>query len=651
MFRTHLSGSLCAAIALGAILPAQQVVVTQNGTTDRLMSFSPVDGSLLSDDLFSLDDTTQVSATLVGNEVWVTQQIADRIVRYDVCGNRLGEIGPTFTGGGLDNIRGINFIGGVVYVCNDGGNNGATINSLVTFDTAGNHLGTLPLSDSPSPFSVIPFNGNLLVASSSAGDDVHEYTTAGVSVGLFHDSTSINFAHQIAPASDGNYWCATFTSDSIVKLDAATGNILSTFSTDNTRGVYELQNGNLLWTNSSGAYVYDVVSATSTLVVAGNCYHLNEVSLDFACHETLGSGCHAVFSDHFELFTDVASAQTALEGNVLQYTPSGNGYIANWIPAAAVPLFVAPSAGATIIANGSTTTESFTPSSPIPVPGGTAATWTVSSEGILTAAATGNQGTDTSPSLADVADETELAFYSWFSQNPTETGSGNIVWEEIGSVLYVTFDGVEISGGTPTASPSTYQWQIDMVSGNVLMLWVSFTPNSSAADVLVGCTLAGAGNTPVSQSLAAANGLVVAPEADLLPLTLSANPPPVINPNTLVTFTASNAPEFVPGSGVYVGTMFLSFTPLPGGVDLTGILASRPGCSAYIGSLDLALSAAVSTTPDLTWDVDFSNTLFFPGAFVGSQAIALFDSNFPLLNGEDSGLVFSNGLVSTTYAQ
>jgi hypothetical protein len=95
-------------------------------------------------------------------------------------------------------------------------------------------------------------------------------------------------------------------------------------------------------------------------------------------------------------------------------------------------------------------------------------------------------------------------------------------------VLLVTFEGVEFSGGTPTLAPSTFQWQVDMTTGDVKMLWTSFSASNSTSDVLVGCTLAGAGLTPVSQGLTQ-TGYVLEPDATLVPMTLSASPRPVIN--------------------------------------------------------------------------------------------------------------------------
>ena len=274
------------AAAFASALSAQQVLVTYDATSDRLIAFSPVDGSVVDTNYFPVPATVQVSAIDVLGDLWVSEQTGDRIVRYDACGNVLGTMGPTLAGGGLDNIRGMAFVNGLVYVTNDGTNNGATADSLVVFDPAGNYVNTLALSNSPSPFSVMAWQGDLLVASFAAGNDVHRYTTNGISVGLFHDSTAVNLAHTISQASDGNVWCSTFTSNTLVKLDANTGAILTTLpASGNPRGIYELANGNLLWTNSNGANVYDTVALTTSVVFAGSCYQVNPFTHVKACHK------------------------------------------------------------------------------------------------------------------------------------------------------------------------------------------------------------------------------------------------------------------------------------------------------------------------------------------------------------------------------
>ncbi|MBX3464170.1 MAG: hypothetical protein KF830_13430, partial [Planctomycetes bacterium] len=206
-------------------------------------------------------------------------------------------------------------------------------------------------------------------------------------------------------------------------------------------------------------------------------------------------------------------------------------------------------------------------------------------------------------------------------------------------------------GGTPTVAPATFQFQVNMTTGDVLVVWTSFSASNSTADVLVGCTLAGTGQTPVSVPLATSTPFQLQPDLTLAPLTLAAAPAPVINPSTLVTYTATNVPEFVPGSGLYLGTMFLSVNPLPGGFDLTGILTTVPGCNAYIATLDLDLGAGLAFAPTLSWSFPFSNAFFAPGNLVAAQAVALFDGAFPLPNGEAGGFLLSNAVLSTTYPQ
>jgi hypothetical protein len=122
----------------------------------------------------------------------------------------------------------------------------------------------------------------------------------------------------------------------------------------------------------------------------------------------------------------------------------------------------------------------------------------------------------------------------------------------------------------------------------------------------------------------------------------------VINPSTLVTYTATNVPEFAPGQ--YLGALFFSLNPFPTGLDLVNILTTVPGCSVYLLTLDANIGA-FSSTPTLTWSLTFSTPVFAPGNIVAAQAVALFDPSSPLPNGEQGGYLLSNAVHSTTYAQ
>lgn len=264
-----------AAVLLAGILPAQ-VVITAN-TAGAVVALSPVDGSLVNANLVPIATTggTKVGCIEVNGEVWVSEQTGDRIVRYAPNGTVLGVIGPTFAGGGLDNCRGMSLVNGLVHIANDGSGNGAVADSLTVFDPAGNFVAAYPLPSTTSPYSVIDHQGGLLVASAAANDDLHRYTYAGTSLGTFHNTTAIDFAHQVARANDGHVWCATFTTSTLVKLDTNTGAVLASFPATNARGVFHLANGNLLWTSSTGVRVLDVTTQSSTLIASGAFGHLS----------------------------------------------------------------------------------------------------------------------------------------------------------------------------------------------------------------------------------------------------------------------------------------------------------------------------------------------------------------------------------------
>jgi hypothetical protein len=388
-------------------------------------------------------------------------------------------------------------------------------------------------------------------------------------------------------------------------------------------------------------------------VLAPHITALQMRDLSAAYHQNFGSGCHSfsgpdLNSNLMEAFAGTPAAKAALDGNALLFNLAGNGYAATWLPGVASAFYVPPTAAATVVANADDTTTTFSPSVPVPVPGGLAAQWTVSSNGVLTAAALGNQGTAFGATLAATATATGLAWYNWRDYNPFAANSGKVKTEEVGGVLYVTFDGVYEYN---TTNPATFQWQVNLATGDVTMVWVSMATSTNTTTMVVGATLAGAGPTPVSTPLSSAVPFIMTPPPGLAPLTLSASPAPIINPSTVVTYTIGNVPEFVPGSGVYLSLVFLSVNPQPAGIDLTGLLTTVPGCRAYIGTLDFSFGTALTTVPTNTASFSFFAPAFTPGTTIAAQAVALFDPAFPLLNGESGGFLLSNGVLSVAQPQ
>ncbi len=241
-----------------------QLLMMPDSTNNRLVTFSAVDGSLVNSNVFALPGGTPVHAMLVGTEIWISEQLGDRVVRYDQTGTILGQLGTA----GLDNVRGMGQFGGKVYVTSTGTANGAPGRQVRMYDIAGNDLGNF-LTPASSGFHVFPHQGGLLVSSDAANDDIHRYDLSGNSLGVFHNSTSLNFAEQMDYSLAGDILVAAFSSNQVVRLDPNTGAILGTFAASGARGVKQLANGNIMWTNSAGAHVYNVGTGTSSQVYAG----------------------------------------------------------------------------------------------------------------------------------------------------------------------------------------------------------------------------------------------------------------------------------------------------------------------------------------------------------------------------------------------
>jgi hypothetical protein len=266
--RRFLACFSAAIIAVGAAY-AQPWVIMPDSTNNRLVAFDPNTGAVVNTNVFGLQGGTPIHAIQVGNEFWISEQVGDRIGRWSFDGTHLGNIGGQFAGGGLDNIRGMIQVGGTIYVANSGTANNAPGNAVVMFDLNGNNLGNFStVGLAPSPWAFLEHQGGLLVSSSAANDDIHHFTLGGSSLGTFHNSTSLNFVQQMARAANGNVLAAGFSSNNVVWMDNS-GNIVNSFTASGARGVYQLGNGNILWSNSAGAHIFDVNTMTSSLVYAG----------------------------------------------------------------------------------------------------------------------------------------------------------------------------------------------------------------------------------------------------------------------------------------------------------------------------------------------------------------------------------------------
>jgi hypothetical protein len=266
----RIAAAVCVVVGVAGLAgsaAAQQYLMMPDSAAanNRMVLFSPEDGSLVNDNYFALAGGTPIHAMQVANQIWVSEQTGDRISRWTLTGEAIDPII-----GAMDNIRGMEMVGGTVYLSNGGSQNGSPgASTVIMFDEAGSTTGFFSTAGlAPSPFSVLHHQGGLLVGASGTPDDIHRFDLAGNSLGTFHTSTSIGFVEQLSHASNGDVLAAGFTTGGIVRFEPTTGAIISSFTAGGARGVYQLNNGNIIWSNSAGVHVHDVNTGASTNVYA-----------------------------------------------------------------------------------------------------------------------------------------------------------------------------------------------------------------------------------------------------------------------------------------------------------------------------------------------------------------------------------------------
>jgi hypothetical protein len=250
-----------AGLATGATADEFLLIMDSGDDIGRL--FDPTDGSLVDD--FFIDGaaagmSTPIEGVMVEGEIWISDQIGDALYRFDPEGAFLGTVT-----GGMDNIRGIEYVDGVVYVSNSGEGGGAPGDAVVMFDADGNPLGSWPAGD---PFDVLAFGGDLMIANIAA-DRLDLHQRDGEFIEIF-SAPGIDFPEQVSlKSSDGNVLVGTFSAPAgVYELDGTTGGVLNYWAATGVRGVWELGNGNILFTNSSGVYTIDPATGDITLINA-----------------------------------------------------------------------------------------------------------------------------------------------------------------------------------------------------------------------------------------------------------------------------------------------------------------------------------------------------------------------------------------------
>ncbi|MFN7589141.1 MAG: hypothetical protein ACK5UQ_11750 [Planctomycetota bacterium] len=403
-----------------------------------------------------------------------------------------------------------------------------------------------------------------------------------------------------------------------------------------------------VWENWTTLGSFDLAGQSVLFVPTGVGYTWVPTPCPSGTNVAYGTGCYsAPGTGVYEFHTDAAVASAALQGNAMTMIPTGFGYTGLWLAGGATA-FIAPTGAATsLTATDDGILTGIALPAPMPTPNGPVTTISIASNAVIGLGTTANNGGDFTPTGAEFSNAAGACFYAWHDYNPGEVGSGAIKTEQVGNVFCVTWDGVENYSTPLGPNPGTMQFQLDLTTGAVTMLWTVVDANITStfgSPHLVGWKAGGAITDPGSQVLATALPLTTA--SQLLPMTLAASPSPVSTPTTgsTVVYTTGAMPEFAPGAGIYVGINILSLTQIPApGVDL--VIIGAPGCPALIGTLDVVLNL-VGVTP--------TNTSALPlpaglpsGIQIFAQSAALIVPN-SLPNGQNAfGLTTSNGIAST----
>ena len=205
---------------------------------------------------------------------------------------------------------------------------------------------------------------------------------------------------------------------------------------------------------------------------------------------------------------------------------------------------------------------------------------------------------------------------------------GQILAEEIGGVLFVTFVGVE-SYPDLVANPNNMQFQLTLATGDITIAWDLIDPDTTSlfgSAHLVGVTSPGVSLDPGATVLATNGPFVTGPDAP--GLALDANLPR-LGQNWDITTT--NIDPVSPIAITFFGTA--QFPGLP----LSAIGLDAPGCSVWLNTIVGDLTG-INAGGSATITIPIPNNPSFQGATLTGQSVCLTLQN-------SANLLTSNGEI------
>jgi MYXO-CTERM domain-containing protein len=250
-------------IAAGAAIAGPSNILAIDSNTDQVLLLNGFDGSVIDANFLDVasaasaagTSSTPIECIQVGNEFWVSDQIADRIWRFGADGTFLSDIGS----GQLNNIRGMHQVGDTVYVAmgsdSDVFNEGVITVNANTGAITGQFNGRDGADT--SYWDIVSVGNELLITNSDTGNDgVERYSLAGDYLGNLITSdgtTGLDFGQQIFIRDNGNLLIGGFSPPSGVWEYLADGTEVGIVAALDLgpRAAFDLGNGEILWSNGS----------------------------------------------------------------------------------------------------------------------------------------------------------------------------------------------------------------------------------------------------------------------------------------------------------------------------------------------------------------------------------------------------------------
>ena len=233
-------------------------------------------------DLTPLSQGTPKDILQVNEELWISDQIEDRIDRFDLEGNYLSTIS-----GGLDNIKGMELVDDTeVWVTNAGSNNGAPGDAIIRFDLNGNNLGFIN-TDPDSSFDIIDVGGEVYVSYIGSGTRIERLDYNGAILGNVVGTGVVTFIQQMElNPSNSSVYAAVFSSNGsniagVYEFSTSNGSILNSWQEGGIRGVAQLGDGNLLVSGPTnyGLKILDPSTGNTTQIWNESTQYFGRVNL------------------------------------------------------------------------------------------------------------------------------------------------------------------------------------------------------------------------------------------------------------------------------------------------------------------------------------------------------------------------------------